>query len=263
MSTGDKDSYELEALFDSIVAETAVKETPATAPMPTTTPAVDTAQSATEPAATELSGNGTGNDAANEMISRIGHLTRSLHDSLRELGYDRMIAEASHAIPDAQDRLRYVADMTEKAASRTLAATEAAQPLQEKLSAEATALSSDWEKLYGNELSVDDFKELAGRTREYLLAVPDRTRETNAQLLEIMMAQDFQDLTGQVIKKMIEMTHQVEQQLLDLLLEHIPSERRAQLPAMGLAGPVIPGKVAADAVTDQSGVDDLLESLGF
>lgn len=259
MSTGNHDSDELEALFDSIVAETTVKETPpAAAPAQAAVAVVATAQSAIEPAAAANA-----NDAANEMLSRIGHLTRSLHDSLRELGYDRMIAEAADAIPDAQDRLRYVADMTEKAASRTLAATEAAQPLQEQLSAEATALSADWEKLYGNELSVDDFKALAGRTRAYLRAVPDRTRETNAQLLEIMMAQDFQDLTGQVIKKMMEMTHKVEQQLLDLLLEHIPSERRAQLPAGGLAGPVIPGKVAADAVTDQSGVDELLESLGF
>lgn len=256
MSTGNQDSDELEALFDSIVAETSVKETPA-APAPQAAPVAAGAHAHEEPSANAST------DAANEMISRIGHLTRSLHDSLRELGYDRMIAEAADAIPDAQDRLRYVADMTEKAASRTLAATEAAQPLQEQLSAEATALSADWEKLFGNELSVEDFKALAGRTREYLRAVPDRTRETNAQLLEIMMAQDFQDLTGQVIKKMMEMTHKVEQQLLDLLLEHIPSERRAQLPATGLAGPTIPGMAAADAVADQSGVDELLESLGF
>lgn len=256
MSAGSHDSDELEALFDSIVAETTVKEAPPAA-APTEAPIAAATTATDEPVADN------GADAANEMISSIGHLTRSLHDSLRELGYDRMIAEASDAIPDAQDRLRYVADMTEKAASRTLAATEAAQPVQEKLGAEATALSADWEKLFGNELSVDDFKSLAGRTREYLRAVPDRTRETNAHLLEIMMAQDFQDLTGQVIKKMMEMTHKVEQQLLSLLLEHIPSERRAQLPSTGLAGPVIPGKVAADAVTDQNGVDELLESLGF
>jgi chemotaxis protein CheZ len=256
MSAGSQDSDELEALFDSIVAETTVKETPP-APGPQAAPVAATAVAHVEPVAVNSA------DAANEMISRIGHLTRSLHDSLRELGYDRMIAEAADAIPDAQDRLRYLADMTEKAASRTLAATEAAQPLQEKLSAEASALSADWEKLFANEMSVDDFKALAGRTRDYLRAVPDRTRETNAQLLEIMMAQDFQDLTGQVIKKMMDMTQKVEQQLLDLLLEHIPTERRAHLPAAGLAGPVIPGKVSADAVTDQSGVDELLESLGF
>jgi len=256
MSGGSHDSDELEALFDSIVAETTVKEAPP-APAPQEKPVVARARALEEPVAEA------GAAAANEMISSIGHLTRSLHDSLRELGYDRVIAEASVAIPDAQDRLRYVADMTEKAASRTLAATEAAQPLQEKLGAEATALSADWEKLFSNELSVDDFKTLAGRTREYLRAVPDRTRETNAQLLEIMMAQDFQDLTGQVIKKMMEMTHKVEQQLLGLLLEHIPSERRAQLPSTGLAGPAIPGMVAADVVADQNGVDELLESLGF
>jgi chemotaxis protein CheZ len=258
MSGTSEDNDELEALFDSIVAETNVKEAPAPAAQPAP------AGSAPASAATTATGeSAAGADAANEMLSRIGHLTRSLHDSLRELGYDRMIADAADAIPDAQDRLRYVADMTEKAASRTLAATEAAQPLQEQLSAEATALSSDWERLYGNDLSVDDFKVLAGRTRDYLRSVPDRTRETNQQLLEIMMAQDFQDLTGQVIKKMMEMTRKVEQQLLDLLLEHIPSERRAGLPATGLAGPVIHGAATPDSVADQTGVDELLESLGF
>ena len=119
MSTGNHDSDELEALFDSIVAETTVKEAPpAAVSVPAEVKAVATTQTATDPAAA-------GNDAANEMISRIGHLTRSLHDSLRELGYDRMIAEAADAIPDARDRLRYVADMTEKAASRTLAAPSA------------------------------------------------------------------------------------------------------------------------------------------
>ena len=252
MSASHQDSDELEALFDSIVAETRIQETPpepaAAAPAPGT-PAVhvDASESA----------------IANDVISRIGHLTRSLHDSMRELGYDRVIAKAAEAIPDAQDRLRYVADMTEQAACRTLAATETAQPLQEQLGSEATALSKDWDRLYGNELSVDEFKALASRTREYLQTVPTRTKATNQQLLEIMMAQDFQDLTGQVIKKMMDMTQLVEKQLLELLIEYVPPERREHLDTGDLAGPVIHGRHGSETVTDQRGVDELLESLGF
>jgi chemotaxis protein CheZ len=82
-------------------------------------------------------------------------------------------------------------------------------------------------------------------------------------LLEIMMAQDFQDLTGQVIKKMMDMTQLVEKQLLELLIEYVPPERREHLDTGDLAGPVIHGRHGSETVTDQRGVDELLESLGF
>ncbi|MBI1398484.1 MAG: protein phosphatase CheZ [Betaproteobacteria bacterium] len=244
-----KDSDELEALFDSIVAETERNSQPVAAEAPALR------ETAAAPAQD--------NQHSADVINRLGQLTRSLHDSMRELGYDRMIEEAAKAIPDAQDRLQYVASMTEQAASRTLSATEAAQPIQEQISADAVALSSDWDRLFSNEMSVEDFKGLAARTRSFLHDVPSRAKDTNDHLLEIMMAQDFQDLTGQVIKKMMEMTRKVEQQLLELLLDQLPQDRRMQIQEKGLAGPVIKKEGSPDVVTDQTQVDDLLESLGF
>jgi chemotaxis protein CheZ len=239
VAASNQDSDDLEALFDSIVAENSAKESPARAP-----------------GAAPMNG-----DA--EVVSRLGHLARSLHDSMRELGYDKIIAKAADSIPDARDRLTYIATMTENAASRTLNATEAAQPLQDKLESEATTLNAEWEKLYANQLSVDEFKALAGKTRDFLRDVPVHARATNAQLHEIMMAQDFQDLTGQVIKRMTDVAREVEKQLLELLIEHLPPERRVQLEADGLAGPNVHGKNAQGVLTDQAQVDDLLESLGF
>jgi chemotaxis protein CheZ len=239
-----QDSDELEALFDSIVAETSKPAAP-TAPPPAALTTV------------------TADGAQNDVVHRLGQLTRTLHDSLRALGYDKMLEKAAQALPDTQDRLQYIATMTEKAASRTLAATEAAQPIQESIGATAESLSADWDRLYANEMSVEDFKALAGRTREFLRTVPDQARVTNDHLLEIMMAQDFQDLTGQVIKKMTEMTQQVEKQLLELLLDQLPQERKEAIEASGLAGPVIKADGSKDVVTDQQQVDDLLESLGF
>lgn len=232
-----QDSDDLEALFDSIVAENTAKESPSASAAPP---------------------NG---DAG--VVSRLGHLARSLHDSMRELGYDKIIAKAADSIPDARDRLTYIASMTENAASRTLNATEAAQPLQIRLEAEATTLNSEWDRLYANQLSVEEFKTLAGKTRDFLRDVPVRARATNAQLHEIMMAQDFQDLTGQVIKRMTDVAREVEKQLLELLIEHLPPERRVQLEADGLAGPNVHGRNARGVLTDQGQVDDLLESLGF
>src|SRR5450830_408499 len=51
-----------------------------------------------------------------EVLSRIGHMTRALHDSLRGLGLDKLIEKAASDIPDARDRLDYVARMSEQAA---------------------------------------------------------------------------------------------------------------------------------------------------
>ncbi len=247
----NNDSDDLEALFDSIAAEHAGKEAPA-----------EIAPAAGKLASTTCSAP-TGDHSAEPVVTRLGHLARSLHDSMRELGYDKVIAKAADSIPDTRDRLNYIANMTESAASRTLTATEAAKPLQEKLEADSSALASEWDKLFANELSVDQFKTLAGRTRDFLREVPVHTKATNAQLLEIMMAQDFQDLTGQVIKRMTDVAHQVEKQLLELLIEQLPPERKVQLEADGLAGPNIHGKAAGDVMTDQAQVDNLLESLGF
>jgi chemotaxis protein CheZ len=110
-------------------------------------------------------------------------------------------------------------------------------------------------------LDAEQFKQLATRTHAYLTEVPKQTKATNAYLTEIMMAQDFQDLTGQVIKKITEVTQQMEQQLVMLLVENAPAS--AKIDSSLLNGPVINGEGRADVVTSQAQVDSLLESLGF
>lgn len=253
------DSEDLEALFDSIVMasqETAVEPAAATA-LPEETAAQEGGS------ATELSAD-TGSESCNEKVfSSIGHMTRNLHDTLRELGYDKTIEKAVDAIPDTRDRLNYIAAMTEQAAERALSATEVAQPIQEKLESGATSLAGKWDRMFANQLSVDEFKQLVSDTRAYLGEVPTHTKATNAQLMEIMMAQDFQDLTGQVIKKVIELAQQVESQLLQLLIESTPAEKRSEVHSGLLNGPVISADGRTDVVTNQQQVDDLLESLGF
>jgi chemotaxis protein CheZ len=102
---------------------------------------------------------------------------------------------------------------------------------------------------------------LATLTHAYLVEVPKQTKNANAYLTEIMMAQDFQDLTGQVIKKVIEVTQQMEQELVTLLVENAPST--VKIDASLLNGPVINAKGRTDVVTSQAQVDELLESLGF
>ncbi|CPR21100.1 Chemotaxis response-phosphatase CheZ [Brenneria goodwinii] len=202
--------------------------------------------------------------SATEIISRIGQLTRMLRDSLRELGLDSAIAEAAEAIPDARDRLDYVVQMTAQAAERALSCVEAAQPRQNQLEADAKSLKSRWDQWFENPIELADARELVTDTRKYLEGVPEQTAFTNAQLLEIMMAQDFQDLTGQVIKRMMDVIQEIEKQLLMVLLENMPEKTAAPKRANDglLNGPQV-DKSAAGVVSNQDQVDDLLDSLGF
>ncbi len=249
MSNENGDSDELEALFDSIVSASHSSE-----------PEVVDAE-VVHDAVHHVTGGG--DDGEETVFNQIGHLTRKLHDALRELGYDKKLEKTVEAIPDTRDRLEYIAKMTEKAAVRALTATEIAQPIQEKLESDALALSQQWQRLYGNQMGVDEFKQLAGQTRDFLADVPNRAKATNAQLMEIMMAQDFQDLTGQVIKKVVDMAQRMEHDMLQLLIAVTPVDKKAEVDNSLLNGPVINPEGRADVVTNQQQVDDLLESLGF
>ncbi|MFG6176468.1 protein phosphatase CheZ [Halomonas sp. THAF12] len=216
--------------------------------------------------------------SGDELVQRIGHLTRMLRDSMRELGLDKEIERAADAIPDARDRLSYVATMTEQAAERALNAIDRAQPLQDDLSQQAEALDARWAEWFAAPKELDEARDLVKDTRGYLARVPEATQATNKELLEIMMAQDFQDLTGQVIKKMMDVIREIEHQLVQVLIDSVPQgetredmQRRADGQRENdakrredtlLNGPQMKPE-ADDVVADQDQVDDLLDQLGF
>lgn len=197
------------------------------------------------------------------MLARIGQITRTLHDSLRELGFDKVLAQATADIPDVRERLTYVGRMTEQAAQRVLNATDTAIPLQERIEAGATEILSGWEKALNAPYNEADYRDMATLTMQCLGDMRSDTGTTKQQLLDIMMAQDFQDLTGQVIRKITELAHGLEQQLVQLLIDYAPAETRRESQHVLLNGPQINPANKSDVVADQSQVDDLLDSLGF
>lgn len=263
------DSADLQALFDSIAVGSQPPPPPPVAAATTPLGDSDELQAlfdsvATESSAPVSSANAdVAEDGEHEMFNKVGTLARQLHDSLRGLGYDRALEEAASQIPDAQQRLAYVAQLTEQAANRVLAATEVARPLQDALLSDSEGLSTRWDRMFANELSIDEFKQLASDTRAFFNAAPGKVRTTNDQLTEIMMAQDFQDLTGQVIKKIVDLAQDLERQLVNVLIETMPEDRKVAVPEGLMNGPVVSAAGRTDVVTSQSQVDDLLESLGF
>lgn len=247
---GSGDSDELQALFDSMSGGTQ-----ASAPSSDDTVNIKAAVAAASTMSAE--------ERQQQAFVQIGQLTRLLHDTIRQLGYDRMLEETAEKLPDARQRLSYISQMTEQAASRVLNATDIAKPIQDRIEEQSAELGVRWSRLYNKELSVDQFKQLAGDTRKFLEQSAHDSKVVNEQLLEIMMAQDFQDLTGQVIKKIVEMATTMENGLLKVLIDIMPESKRVAAEDGLLNGPVVSAEGREDVVTSQEQVDDLLDSLGF
>jgi chemotaxis protein CheZ len=242
---------DLESLFDQI-ASTRPAEAAAAAPA-----AAAAAGAGAEPAGDDGQHDGT-------MFERLGGIVRLLHDSLRELGYDKALTEASSQIVDAQDRLEYVASLTEQAANKVLNTLDDGMPAQDVLSKKSKEMEDRWSALFNGKLSIDEFKTLAGDSRAFAQAVSEATEAEKARLLEIMMAQDFQDITGQLIKKVVIITKTVEQELAQLLKDNAPADKRekmAQKEALEVS--LMSGPSAPSVALNQDNVDDLLADLGF
>lgn len=194
------------------------------------------------------------------MYKGLGHVVRAMHDALTMMGADDILAEASNEFPSARQRLAHVAVLTERAANTVLCKVEEALPVQKHISDTANILSQLWEDKTIESMSKEDLLGLAKQTREFIGASRADSLVTQQALSDIMMAQDFQDLTGQLIKKVVTLLERTENDLLNLLVSGAPAGTVASLKKEDmLAGPGAVGAV----LMDQEDVDDLLADLGF
>ncbi len=199
------------------------------------------------------------------LFQEIGKLTRQLHDALGSCRNDQRISNlAAREMPDARQRLGYVMQKTEESAHRTLNAVETALPLSKKLKTDAASMTRDWQRFKRRELSAEDFRLLSKRLEKFLESVNTCTLEIDDCLSEILLAQDYQDITGQIISRVIGIVEEVEQGLVSVIRDcgetsQSPAETEPDIRA---EGPQVNSK-RADVVKGQDDVDDLLISLGF
>ncbi len=245
---------DLEALFEEMASQR--QETLSAAPETTSAESTAAPQTEEDPAG-KLDLSGTSDDANLPIFDRLGNVVRMLHDSMRALGYDRSLSDVAIQVADAQDRLEYVATLTEQAANKVLNATDLGMPEQDELAKKAKVIDTRWDDLFAGKMSVEEFKSLARDSKEFANVVMAATEAEKARLLDIMMAQDFQDLTGQLIKKVVAINKRVERELAQILLDNAPADLRDKAVEL-MEGPSVP-----NAALEQDDVDNLLESLGF
>jgi chemotaxis protein CheZ len=211
------------------------------------------------------------------LFRELGKMTRQLHDSLTSFALDaRMQSLAESDIPDAKARLNHVICMTEESAHRTLTAVEGTLPIAEHLQSTAEDLHGKWERFRHKDMNVDEFRSMSKEIDDFLDVTRENAGRIHSNLSEVMLAQGFQDLTGQIIRRVITLVTEVEDNLVELIRlsgsadADLPGKRRHR-PGSAAAcdtgkgfGPQVPGVgVAGGSVSGQDEVDDLLSSLGF
>jgi chemotaxis protein CheZ len=191
-----------------------------------------------------------------EVFQQLGSITRLLHDTMQQLGVMPKLQDAADGLPDARSRLTYIANKTAEAANKVLNSVDTAKAEQAGINEATRTLAAA--------LVSDPVRAVAsGSVMNFVEDMERRSAAIDKHLTDIMMAQDFHDLTGQVVAKVVTLANDLEDSLVKLLVQVVPPEQREKVATTVLQGPVVNTEGRTDVVADQSEVDDLLASLGF
>lgn len=204
----------------------------------------------------------------NVIYQEIGKLTRELHDSMNNFALDDRLSDlAEDEIPDARQRLAHVITMTEEAANNTLSAVEESLPLCDDVLTTTQSVEDEWKRFSNRELTLNEFKTLSETLKTYFETNSSNAEKINANLTQVLMAQGFQDLTSQIIKRVITLVEEVEKNMVNIIQlagsKSKNTDAKKNKDENYLDGPVVPGLESAGSVSGQDEVDDLLSSLGF
>lgn len=194
--------------------------------------------------------------ASPEIFQQLGAITRQLHNTLHELGVMPHLQVAADGLPDARSRLTYIAKKTADAAEKVLNSVDQAKADHQHISEET--------RLIAAAIVSDPVRAVAsGSVMNFVGDVERATARIDQHLTDIMLAQDFHDLTGQVVAKVVSLATELESSLVKLLVQAAPPEQAHKVETAVLNGPVVNPEGRTDVVQNQSEVDDLLASLGF
>ncbi len=193
---------------------------------------------------------------SSEVFQQLGSITRQLHDTMKQLGVMPKLQLATDGLPDARSRLTYIATKTAEAANKVLNSVDQAKADHAAISEATRAIAAA--------IVADPVRAVAsGAVLNFVKDIEQRTAQIDGHLTDIMMAQDFHDLTGQVVAKVVTLANDLEDSLVKLLVQVVPPDQREKVDPNILHGPVVNAEGRTDVVSNQGEVDDLLASLGF
>lgn len=230
-------------------------------------------------------------EARNTLLyQQVGRLTRGLHEAIKEFNIDvenstafqasQQEGEDANEVANANERLGYVLELTENAANTTLDMVDKSMPITDELGEQARLLRQDWKAMADADSTLAEVKDLGRTTEAFLQQIEDGTGTINKNMTEILLAQGFQDITGQLIKRVIGLMSDVESNLVNLVMvagqvdrirgnepegearQSDEAEKQEEQLVKG-HGPQIKADEKSDVVAGQDEVDDLLSSLGF
>jgi chemotaxis protein CheZ len=208
--------------------------------------------------------NNLANQQESMLFQEVGKLTRQLHDSLAIFGIDDRFPDlAENRIPNARERLNYVIEKTEESAHRTLNAVEEALPIANELEEKGSAMREEWAKFTRREMNAEEFRQMSKHIEGFLETVEADAKDLSKGLSDVMMAQDFQDITGQIIRQVIDLVQEMEESLVTVIRNTSTASKNKDEKNIVAEGPQINQEDNPDVMSGQDDVDDLLSSLGF
>ena len=203
----------------------------------------------------------------NDMFQEVGKLTRELHETINDLGGDARLSSIMHEeMPDARHNLNHVIDLTEDAANKTLTAVEHSAPLLDRLSKHTDHLKN---VLQGHIKKLEERNSVTFFETEiesYLDTVSEDIKSINKDMNAVLVAQGYQDISGQIIQRVNKMVQNLEESLVGILKlnsNYVNNDEKKEVDNNSGYGPSVPGIENGEMMKNQDEVDDLLSTLGF
>lgn len=197
------------------------------------------------------------------LLVNVARITHNLHKTVNEMSTDSRLAQYVTAeMPDACKRLDYVVKLTEEAAHRTLDLVDRSRVLAGNVRDAGNQLLQIQDQVMAVVPETPTALSLSAQLLLLHKTVMDNAEHLGSNLSALSQAQEYQDLTGQVIKRVIKLVSEVETALLELLrasgLGNLATPRANNTSL--LAGPAVPG---VNEAANQTDADALLADLGF
>lgn len=201
------------------------------------------------------------------LYRELGMLTREIHDTINSFACDDRIAKlARDEIPDAKERLNFIVAKTDEAAHRTMTGAEETASLIDDFNDRAQRMRERWRQSRNRQLSKQEFVVLNADLDQFLEAIGNESEAIHGKMTEIMLVQDYQDITGQMIRQVVAMVQGIEEKLVRLVaISGAGTAAVGRRPVNGATaeGPQLPSADRNEVAQSQGDVDDLLASLGF